>query len=262
MTIVCLIFLGTDCIDTLRHFFRFRYLSPKNLGVHRAEYKTMSGKNTTSHVKFAMSTWYWYSLTSTSTHSYSASDTPLIDRLVMRAFMSGLSSYRSIHKRVRDRKPSLRGRVQGQFVDLEQSSLRNYNVLETDSYLRFVRLKSPQRLWLYTRSMCMWCLFWTNSECSFETLGLMRGVSLPLPVSIYYWLLSGVCNTEKSENRERGFIYTCTVLQYDAVCIAVWYSVLQRVAVRCREKGFIHWKTEKEAVVTVYIIKQTYYDWD
>jgi len=112
-------------------------LSPGML-LYRAEYKTVSGKNTTCHVKFAMSTWYWHSLTSTtcSTHSLPASDTPLIDRLVMKKFVSGLSSYRSIHKRVRDRKPSLRGRVRGQFVDLDQSSLRNYNFLETDSYLR------------------------------------------------------------------------------------------------------------------------------
>ena len=36
------------------------------------------------------------------------SDTPLIDHLVMRKFVSGPPSYRSIHKRVRDRKPSLR----------------------------------------------------------------------------------------------------------------------------------------------------------
>ena len=36
------------------------------------------------------------------------SNTPLIDHLLMREFMSGLPSCRSIHKRVRDRKPSLR----------------------------------------------------------------------------------------------------------------------------------------------------------
>jgi len=36
------------------------------------------------------------------------SDTPLIDHLVMREFVSGPPSYRSIHKRVRYRKPSLR----------------------------------------------------------------------------------------------------------------------------------------------------------
>jgi len=36
------------------------------------------------------------------------SDTPLIDHLVMREFVSGPPSYRSINKRVRDRKPSLR----------------------------------------------------------------------------------------------------------------------------------------------------------
>ena len=36
------------------------------------------------------------------------SDAPLIDHLVMREFVSGPPSYRSIHKRVHDRKPSLR----------------------------------------------------------------------------------------------------------------------------------------------------------
>jgi len=36
------------------------------------------------------------------------SDTPLIDHLVMREFVSGPPSYRSIYERVRDRKPSLR----------------------------------------------------------------------------------------------------------------------------------------------------------
>jgi len=35
------------------------------------------------------------------------SDTPLIDHLVMREFVSGLPSYRSMQKTVRDRKPSL-----------------------------------------------------------------------------------------------------------------------------------------------------------
>ena len=36
------------------------------------------------------------------------SDTPLIDHLVMREFVSGPPSYRFIYERVRDRKPSLR----------------------------------------------------------------------------------------------------------------------------------------------------------
>ena len=36
------------------------------------------------------------------------SDTPLIDHLIMREFVSGPPSYRSIYERVRDRKPSLR----------------------------------------------------------------------------------------------------------------------------------------------------------
>ena len=36
------------------------------------------------------------------------SDTPLIDHLVMREFVSGPPSYRFIDERVRDRKPSLR----------------------------------------------------------------------------------------------------------------------------------------------------------
>ena len=36
------------------------------------------------------------------------SDTPLIDYLVMREFVSGPPSYRFIYERVRDRKPSLR----------------------------------------------------------------------------------------------------------------------------------------------------------
>jgi len=36
------------------------------------------------------------------------SNTPLIDHLVMREFVSGPPSYRSIYGRVRDRKPSLR----------------------------------------------------------------------------------------------------------------------------------------------------------
>jgi len=36
------------------------------------------------------------------------SDTPLIDHLVMREFVSGPPSYHSIYERVRDRKPSLR----------------------------------------------------------------------------------------------------------------------------------------------------------
>jgi len=36
------------------------------------------------------------------------SNTPLIDHLVMRKFVSGPPSYRFIHKRVGDRKPSLR----------------------------------------------------------------------------------------------------------------------------------------------------------
>jgi len=36
------------------------------------------------------------------------SDTPLIDHLVKREFVSGLPSYRFIYERVRDRKPSLR----------------------------------------------------------------------------------------------------------------------------------------------------------
>ena len=35
------------------------------------------------------------------------SDTPLIDHLVMREFVSGPPSYRFIYERVRDRKPSL-----------------------------------------------------------------------------------------------------------------------------------------------------------
>jgi len=35
------------------------------------------------------------------------SDTPLIDHSVMREFVSGPPSYRSIHMRVRDRKPSV-----------------------------------------------------------------------------------------------------------------------------------------------------------
>jgi len=37
-----------------------------------------------------------------------SSDTPLIDYLVMREFVSGPPSYRFIYERVRDRKPSLR----------------------------------------------------------------------------------------------------------------------------------------------------------
>jgi len=41
-------------------------------------------------------------------HTASASDTPLIDHLVMREFVSGPPSYRFIYERVRDRKPSLR----------------------------------------------------------------------------------------------------------------------------------------------------------
>jgi len=36
------------------------------------------------------------------------SDTPLIDHLVMREFVSGPPSYLFIYERVRDRKPSLR----------------------------------------------------------------------------------------------------------------------------------------------------------
>jgi hypothetical protein len=39
---------------------------------------------------------------------YHISDTPLIDHLVMREFVSGPPSYRFIYERVRDRKPSLR----------------------------------------------------------------------------------------------------------------------------------------------------------
>ena len=37
------------------------------------------------------------------------SDTSLIDHLVLRKFVSGPPICRSIHKRVRDRKPSLKG---------------------------------------------------------------------------------------------------------------------------------------------------------
>ena len=37
-----------------------------------------------------------------------SSDTPLIDHLVMREFVSGPPSYPFIYERVRDRKPSLR----------------------------------------------------------------------------------------------------------------------------------------------------------
>ena len=40
--------------------------------------------------------------------SSTISDTPLIDHLVNREFVSGQPSYRSIHKKVRNRKPSLR----------------------------------------------------------------------------------------------------------------------------------------------------------
>ena len=40
--------------------------------------------------------------------SSTISDTPLIDHLVNREFVSGQPSYRSIHKKVGNRKPSLR----------------------------------------------------------------------------------------------------------------------------------------------------------
>jgi len=39
---------------------------------------------------------------------FAMSYTPLINHLVMREFVSGPPSYRSIHKRIRDRKPSLK----------------------------------------------------------------------------------------------------------------------------------------------------------
>jgi len=61
------------------------------------------------------------------------SDTPLIDHLVMREFVSGSPSYRSIHKRVRDREPSFK-RVREQFADLKQSSLRN-DIFEPETCL-------------------------------------------------------------------------------------------------------------------------------
>jgi len=64
------------------------------------------------------------------------SDTPLIDHLVMREFVSGPPSYRFIYERVRDRKPVL-GQVREQFADLEQSSLRNDNFLGARSHLRW-----------------------------------------------------------------------------------------------------------------------------
>jgi len=40
-------------------------------------------------------------------HSHHQSDTPLIDHLLMREFVSRPPSYRSIHKGVRDKKPTL-----------------------------------------------------------------------------------------------------------------------------------------------------------
>jgi len=47
------------------------------------------------------------------------SDTPLIDHLVMRGFVSGPPIYRCIHKKFVTKNPIL-GRVREQFADLEQ----------------------------------------------------------------------------------------------------------------------------------------------
>jgi len=63
------------------------------------------------------------------------SDTPLIDHLVMREFVSGPPSYRYTREFVTESR--VLGKVREQFADLEQSSLRNDNFLGARSLFKF-----------------------------------------------------------------------------------------------------------------------------
>ena len=65
-----------------------------------------------------------------------SSDTPLIDHLVMREFVSGPPSYPSYTREFVTESPVL-GKVREQFADLEQSSLRNDNFLGARSLFKF-----------------------------------------------------------------------------------------------------------------------------
>ena len=73
------------------------------------------------------------------------SDTPLIDHLVMREFVSGPPSYRFIYEGVCERKPSLRT---GSWAvcGFRTESLRNDNFLGARSHLSSECLKRTQRL--------------------------------------------------------------------------------------------------------------------